>query len=326
MISIKMPSNITDGTLDFLEEAQIIFSHKNKSTPDVSLRYDKVKKMSLFSQLLLYKFINYTATNRCFYQPKLRLSNYVEEELTKSGFIDLIKFHMRDQEKRKFKSSFIKSLFNDLKSDNDIRPIEPLESLKTSFKDNLYIAPLILLRNKYHKKKLEKEFINKIKLFYKNDTKTVDIVSKCLTEIYMNFWEHATIDTGTVMVAKGTKKCFELMFADNGNGIISTLSMAGYDKSSNILAQSVKRGVTSKPNTFHMGWGLWMVTTLCELNGGNLEIYSEGKALIISKGKTNYKDCGYWKGTIIHLSIPLDNPKNLSSLNWPETSIKINWG
>jgi len=63
--------------------------------------------------------------------------------------------------------------------------------------------------------------------------------------------------------------------------------------------------------------------------GGRLHIYSEGAFYNNDFGKIKYKDCGYWKGTIIYLSLPLSKPITLSDIEDCEKGelkeIKINY-
>jgi hypothetical protein len=76
-----------------------------------------------------------------------------------------------------------------------------------------------------------------------------------------------------------------------------------------------------------MGWGLWLVSELCRINKGELDLFSEGRYLQIRDGKTLTKDCGYWRGTIIRLQMPLGDPKTVSSIGLSRPpSIRINWG
>jgi hypothetical protein len=308
MITIRMPVSLSDkNTLEFLESAAIMFSHVGRATEMLNLRYDRVNNISLFSQLLLYKFINYSATKRCFAKPNFAANDYVGEELVKSGFWTLIQSHLKDK-----------------KEANNI--FKRYKGLISAYQKHFFIAPLKLIRNDELRTKNVQDFLKQINSFYSYNTKAVSLVSTCLCEIYMNFWEHATEDFGTIMVAKGDRNRVEIMFADNGEGIVTNLSNAGY-KGKKLLEQAIRRGITSKKGTDHMGWGLWLVSQLCLSNNGKLEIYSEGEALIIDKGRINSKECGFWKGTIIHVTLPITQPRLISDLRLPELkpSIKIKW-
>lgn len=131
-------------------------------------------------------------------------------------------------------------------------------------------------------------------------------------EISSNFQEHAEIDTRSVIVAKGNKNHFEIACADNGIGIVSSLKgMYGkiYNKPDYIfLAESIKKGVSSKLSESHMGCGLWLVNQYVTNSKGYFCIYSENAYLINKKGKIKCGNSPYWKGTIVYLDIPLGNP------------------
>lgn len=308
MITIKLPITLKDyNTNDFLASTEKMFDHVGLMTEHFVFRTDKVKSISLFSQLLLYKFINYSATHMCFKNPNVVFSDYIRTELKKSGFWELIESHLKN--KRIAEETF-----------------KRYETHYISKKGMFFIAPMKLLRTDAIKHKHISAFTKQVSEFYSYNDKIISLISMCLCEIYMNFWEHATEDSGTIMVAQGDKKLIQIMFADNGEGILTNLRNAGVS-GKNLLEQAIKRGITSKKGTDHMGWGLWLVSQLCKCNTGMLEIYSEGEALIINKGHVNTKQCGYWKGTIIHLRLPIDNPKLISDLRLPELkpSIKINW-
>lgn len=308
MITIKLPITLKDyNTLDFIASTETMFEHVGLMTEHFTLRADRVKSISLFSQLLLYKFINYSATHNCFKSPNVVFNDYVRKELIRCGFWILIESHLKN--KNTAEETFKK-----------------YETHYTSNKDLFFIAPMKLMRTDDIKHKHISAFTKQVNTFYSYNDKIVSLISTCLCEIYMNFWEHATEDSGTIMVAQGDKRIVQIMFADNGEGILTNLTKAGVT-GKKILEQAIRRGITSKKGTDHMGWGLWLVSQLCLCNLGMLEIYSEGEALIINNGHINSKKCGYWKGTIIQVRLPIDNPKLISDLRLPELkpSIKINW-
>lgn len=308
MTTIRVPVTLSDyNTIEFLESIEPVFQLVGRSLEGFCLRYDRVKKISLFSQLLLYKFISYTAKNKCFSNPTFRQNEYVVNELMKSGFFELIQSHFQE-------SGIAEEVFKKYKVHY------------TLYEDKFFLAPLKLLRTDELRFKHIQHFTTQVNKFYNYSSNIVSLVSTCLCEIYMNFWEHATEDSGTIMVALGDKASVEIMFADNGEGIRTNLLKAGYS-AKKLLELAIRRGVTSKKGTDHMGWGLWLVAQLCQINQGTLEIFSEGEALIVNPDNIYCRACGYWKGTIIHLKIPLSQPRFISDLRLPELnpSIQINW-
>ena len=71
------------------------------------------------------------------------------------------------------------------------------KDLSIKLQDKFFIAPQALLRS--------------------------DNYSKEMIEILLNFWEHAVNDMRSIIVAEGNKSNIEIICADTGDGIISTL-------------------------------------------------------------------------------------------------------
>jgi signal transduction histidine kinase len=149
------------------------------------------------------------------------------------------------------------------------------------------------------------------------------------SEILLNFWEHAIEDTESIIVAHGNSQNIEIACADTGNGIISTLggSMISENfRPEQILLESLKRGVTSKKMTNHMGYGLWILDQITTMVKGRLHIYSQGAYYYNEYGSKKSGRCGYWQGTIVYISLPLQKPKTLVDIEpLVSSEIKINW-
>jgi hypothetical protein len=74
----------------------------------------------------------------------------------------------------------------------------------------------------------------------------------------------------------------------------------------------LKKGVTSKKNSGHMGYGLWLIDEFAEASNGDFAVCSEG-GYFYRRGKRIKKgECGNWKGTIVYVRIPLNNLHGLS--------------
>lgn len=298
---------------DFLSLSEFIFRIENKQQRDFVLDLSKMKSISLIGQLLLYKFISYTAENHCFYQPKISIQKEQVQLFERYGFYEIIKAYIYTPQK---KAQIIKSY----------------KKIKFIHEDGLLIAPQRLLRiENGMKDELENNLFLSLKSFYDNST-AYTITSVCMGELLSNFWSHATNDSGTVMVAYCKKNYFEVCFADNGNGIISTLrdSHIQYKHLSNkdILKKSIEKGVTSKPHSNHMGLGLFLIQNICKYNTGEMKIISEGYSLEIINSQEKLKEISYWRGTIVYLKLTLDKIVNLFEI--PELQIKnkycILWG
>ena len=294
--------------LNLLERA---FSMEEKLEPNVIINLQKVKKTSLLGILLNYKFIEYTYKHHCFRKPELFVNDYIEKEWERYGFTKLIQSFVsnRDLTERNYKN------------------------LKVQVDDRFIIAPQALLRSKnYSEKFLKTEFLPKIENYYKKDDKVVSMIFLCLSEILLNFWEHAIDDTNSILVAEGNENHIEIACADTGNGIITTLNRVFENSSTNrpeTLKKSVEKYVTSKKMTNHMGYGLWILNQIAKRTNGRFHIYSEGAYFRNDFGKEIANKCGYWKGTIIYLSLPLKKPITLSDLENHKdkkfNDIKINW-
>lgn len=298
---------------DFLSLSEFIFRSENKQKKGFVLNLSNMKSISLIGQLLLYKFISYTAENHCFFHPKISIKKEQIAVFEKYGFYEIIKAYVFTPQK---KDQIIKSY----------------KKIKFVHENNLLIAPQRLLRIENSlKDELEKDLFSSLNSFYTNSD-AYTITSVCLGELLSNFWSHATKDSGTVMVAYCKKEYFEVCFADNGNGIISTLRECKnkYNNLSDmeILKKSLEKGVTSKPNSNHMGLGLFLIQNICKYNKGILKIISEGCSLDIINTKEKLRKTSYWRGTIVYLKLNLE--KIITLCEMPELQIQnkycINWG
>ena len=297
MLVISAPKHFqANNIISFLNEAQKIFSLKGKMLPDTLLDLSKVKVADMLSILLIYKFVEYTVTNQCFKRPIISNSIEVVEAWEKYGFTDLI-------------MAFMKQKGKDLSN---------YKNLKIKVEKNFIIAPQALLRNdNYSELNLKNKFLPVIEDYYSFNSKVVSMIFICLSEILLNFWEHAVDDTKSIIVANGNSTKIELACADTGKGIITTLGETLNFKNlpkEKIIEKSVAKGVTSKKKTAHMGYGLWILNEIVKMTKGRLQLISQGTYFFNDFGKITTGACGYWQGTIIYVSLPLDNPKTLSDI------------
>ena len=300
-----------NNTVQLLNSLEKAFSMEEQLIPDAKINLGKVKKASLIGILLNYKFVEYTYKHNCFRKPEMIVNDYIEKEWERYGFTKLI-------------HSFVSN--KDLTERN-------YKNLKVKVDERFIIAPQALLRSKdYSDKFLKSEFLPKIENYYKKNDKVVSMIFLCLSEILLNFWEHAVDDTNSILVAEGNENHIEIACADTGNGIITTLNKVFENSSidrANTLKKAVEKNVTSKKMTNHMGYGLWILNQIATKTRGRFHIYSEGAYFKNDFGKEIADNCGYWKGTIIYLSLPLKNPITLTDIenhdNEKFNDIKINW-
>lgn len=298
--------------ISFLSEVEKAFSLKDKMHPKVLFDLSKIKQVNILGILLIYKFIDFTYNNNCFHKPEVKVNDYIEKQWIKYGFRELIDLYI---------------------SNKDVLE-KGYKKLNVQIHNNFIIAPQPLLRNdNYSNEVLKNSFLPKIRDYYSFDEKVVTMIFQCLSEVLLNFWEHAVEDTKSILVADGNKHAIEIACADTGNGILSTLGQSIHSENiskENLIYKSVQKGVTSKKMTDHMGYGLWILNQIVHLTKGRLHLYSQGAYFQNEFGKEGKGSCGYWQGTIIYLSLPLKNPKTLSDIDVFRTNdefnnLKINW-
>ena len=308
-MEFQAPKNFTKNFIpEFLRKIEKTFYWKNKLVPNINIDLSNIKKIDILGLLIIYKYIDFTYTHFCFKKPNLQVESYIEDAWNEYEFDKLIKAYISNKEVTEL----------------------PFKQFKIKVEEKFIIAPQALLRNStYTNEYLTNEFIPKIEQYYNKDSKTTDLIFSCFSEILLNFWEHAVLDTKSVIIADGNKDKIEIACADTGIGIISNLDTIFKDKINPIeyLSKSVQKGVTSKPNSNHMGFGLWLVNELVKLNNGRLHLYSEGYFYFNDYGKIKTGPCSYWPGTIIYVNLNLKNPKTLSELlsSTINKNLKINF-
>lgn len=282
-----------NSILAFLNTIEEVFGMKNRRMPGVVFDLSFMNETNILGLLLIYKIVEFSFENNCFYRPLLVPNDYITQELKKFGFWNLLDAYLTN------KSADYKNL---------------------SFTDegNFFMAPLALLRDESYSEKVIKErFLPNIENYYVNNPKAVLMILSCMSEVILNFWEHAVKDTKSIFVASGNRNKVEIACADTGDGIISTLSKSLTEQNlskEQLLIKALEKGVTSKKMTNHMGYGLWILNEIVSLAGGRLHIYSEGAYIFNNYGKIKKGICSYWKGTVIYLSLPISSPKTLADI------------
>jgi hypothetical protein len=290
-----LPKHFNHNSIDdFLLKFGTTFFKVNKLEPNVTIECGSSRKISVIGVMLLYKWMDFTLKKQCFHEPTIFLNPKDElmESLDRYNFLELMKGIVDKIPAKKEQKIY--------------------ESLKVRQEDNFIIVPQPMIRGKsLTRDSLHKIYAPQIAQFYRNE-KITEMVLTCISEILLNFWKHALDDPQSILVAEGNKSKIEIGCADTGNGIISTLREGKIDfkdlTSKQILQKSIQKNVTSKPNTPHMGRGLWILDEIATVTGGIFHLYSEGVSYKNQNGKKVIDNCGYWKGTIVYLNLPLQNP------------------
>lgn len=299
---------VSNNYLRFFNDFSFVFNLVNSKEAGFTLNLEKTKECSVLGVLLVYKFMEFSVRNDCFWSPKFIMGEDFNNSMKKYGFVDLMNTYI-----------------------NGNNPDKELVKLKVSVKGDFIIAPQALLSNdKVSSDKLNKNFLPKIKNYYSYNDKVVKMIFSCFSEVFLNFWAHAEDQNNSIIVAYGNKDHIEIACADNGKGILTTLKQGGkfhIDNHKTFLS-SLEKNVTSKSMSNHMGHGLWGINEIVKRTNGTFHIYSEGyfyqsqNASKIVTGKV-----GFWQGTVVYLKIPLDSP-----ISWEEVvsdvkdlKLKVDW-
>ncbi len=309
--TITLPKQLGINTVgEILRVANIIFQTEERELPMYALDLSKVTKVNALGMLIIYKIIEYSIEKKCFFRPAIFFDKFIEEKWNEYQFVPLI-------------NSYIKS--------TDSSPM--FKDFKIQLSANFILAPQPLLReNDFTDKYLKNNFLPKISEYYRGKDKAISMIFTCFSEILLNFWEHAVEDSKSIMIADGNKSYIQIACADTGNGIISTLlkneKYSGLSKEKLILS-SVQKNITSKENTNHMGYGLWIIDQVVTAIKGRLHLFSEGVHYSNEYGKIKVNSTSYWRGTIVYLALPIDGAKSLCDIQHFRTTvmerIKINF-
>lgn len=294
--------------IKLLYKTESVFKLQGQQCPQFILDLEKIEYIDILGVLIVYKFMEYSIDKQCFSNPyiKYNQNSILKKCITEYGFDTLIYGFIKGETKTK-------TLYESLK-------------FKTS-SQNVIIAPHVLIRdNDTSRTSINTKYLPRIQEYYKNNNSKIQLILSCFSEVVLNFWEHATEDAKSIVVATGDECVINIVCADTGNGIISTMRGSTTKNSIYLLKNALKKGVTSKIGTAHMGFGLWLIDELCALNHGQLKLYSEGVCYVNNHGSKTYSECGFWKGTIICISLPLENVKTVKDIEESDnlSNIQIN--
>lgn len=304
---IYLPKKICKNDItSYIGKLNFFFNIKDQLKEEYNIVYQKVDEVDLLGVLLTYKFLEFSIKNNCFKNPRLLLNDEMKKQIKRFGFDSLITDFIRGNEAKK-----------------------EYEKLKVEIKDDFLIAPIALIRSDDNNKDaIRNKYLPVIEAYY-DDNSTCTMILQVFSEVLHNFWSHAVNDTLSIIVVHGNKTKIQISCADTGNGIVDTLKSFYTSKSDEyILQKSTEKGITSKPETNHMGYGLWYVNEIVTRTQGKLEIFSHNGYYRNLGGKTmSVKSC-FWKGTVINIELPLIKPITIADIetnNKNNNNLKINF-
>jgi len=196
---IVLPKHFNVSSIkSVLDDFEFVFKLNGKQAPIFHFELLKVEKPSMFGVLLLYKMLEYTVINNCFSKASITYTHNVIffQFIVKYGFHDLL-------------SAFI--------SDKDNKIEKAFNNLKVFKGDKFIIAPKALLReDKASREEINKTYLPQIQSYYKSNTKAASMIMVVFSEILLNFWEHAKLDSQSIIVANGNNDQIEIACADTG--------------------------------------------------------------------------------------------------------------
>lgn len=256
----------------------------NQHSTDVVIDAHEVSELGMLGCLLLYKVMEYGTHVKELISPRINIEDSAFGVYAKVGFGELI---------------------------GDIANFKIRSDFKYKEFDGFFIAPIKL--NIMDFDTVNNMLCRKINDYYNNPDKVFALFT-CITEIASNFHEHSKDEQDSILVARGNKNEIEIACADTGVGVVTSLmksqryhAILSKAEGCDVLTKALEKGVTSKDNSNHMGYGLWLVENIVRVLGGELYIYSEKAHYINKNGKIKKGSNGYWKGTIIYVKLALDN-------------------
>lgn len=294
---IKIPKVFTLKYInEVLSDVEFIFKSKGKALQGYTLDLTEVRKINVLGMLILYKIIEYSVEKECFFEPNMPCGKIMERKIQEYEFLPMINSYINEEES-----------------------LSKFKELKIQLTDNFILAPQPLLRGtNFTNNYIKNSFLPKIREYYKDDKKVISMIFTCFSEVLTNFWEHAVLDTKSILIAHGNRSNIEISCADTGDGIITTLKKnPKYASLSDveIIKKSVQKDVTSKEFTDHMGFGLWIIDRIVSEVGGKLALFSEGIHYSNDRGKITVNKTGCWQGTIVYITLPISTPKSLYDID-----------
>ena len=304
-LPIHLPKRLTNSFISsYIGKINVIFQYKNTGTKTIALDFGDVQEIDILGTLITYKVLEYCMINNCFANKihNIFANDNLVKEIQRFGFDEFIN-SLTVVEEKKYKK------------------------LKVELLNNCVVAPIALLRrdSAYSEEMIQKKYEPTISKYYAENEKKAGMILEVFTEIMHNFWSHAS-DNKSIIAGFGNKAFFEIACADNGLGIDGTMAFQYPNKTGlQRMKLAMKRGITSKTNTNHMGFGLWFINEIVNRTKGILTIISNGILFQNRFGSMVYSACPKWEGTIVYVKLPLEKPVTISEIEDTRTIININF-
>lgn len=302
-----LPSRIErTNILEVVGRLAYIFDSSGQNRPHFFLNFDNVKKIDALGVLVLYKLLEYSVTHQCFKKPLFNLThnNPIEQQIEKFGFSELITKLMDN----KTKEQYYKNLTTLVTKDFIMAPVAMLKDDETSFQKTQALKEIV-------------------RYYGNNDISTM--ILQLFSELFLNYISHSEKDNKSVIVVHGNQQKIEFGCADNGIGIVASLRTNPRYKdvpSMQLLRNAIQRGVTSKENTDHVGYGLYYINEVVNRLNGQLLILTDEWMLQNIHGKIAVRRVARWKGTLLSINIPLTYAVTINDIEPVfNTQIKINF-
>ena len=270
----------------------VFYRYDNANIPRFYLKFSKVKSIDVLGILVLFKFLEYSILKDCFFAPTTIDIETINEQVKEYGFESLIASCYNDPQKME----------------------EAYSKLRSRIVDKFLISPIIIFSGLEDKDKIEKKCFDTITRFY-GEGDVSDMVFMVISELIGNFYSHSDDKSRSIVVAYGTKERIEIACADAGIGIVGSLKTVCHSKNNiSVMRSAFVKGVSSKPGSDHMGYGLWMLDETIKRNNGYLISYSQDAYYERRGNKVLCAEVPVWKGTIIYLRLNASNPVNVKDI------------
>lgn len=299
---IYLPSRIDRNNVpEVISKLGYIFQSSGKDIPNIFLNFENVRVLDITGVLVLYKFLEFSVNHRCFKNPQFNLTQnrVLENTIERYGFSTLIAKLMDNKTKEQY-----------------------YKNLSTQMTEDFILAPVAMIKGEDSTSQKENALKKIVSYYGENDKSTM--ILQIFSELFQNFISHAEKDTLSVIVVHGNRNKIEIACADNGIGIINSLKEnPKYNqlKPEVLFHKVLQRGVTSKENTNHLGYGLYYVNEVVSRLKGQMSIYTDDMTLQNIHGNIKISRIAHWQGTLINVNIPLTQSVTIDDI---ESHININ--